>query len=185
MLLRAPLLSSFLSYKLWKRRFGGDPNIVGHAYVLNGRPTTLVGIMPRRFAWWGVEVWIPTALTRAEAGPTARFFSMLGHLKPGLTMKAAEPDIQIIAKRLAKVYPKDYPKQFTSGLRSLVDNVVGQFRTTLYTLLAAVGLLLLIGCGNVANLLLARATTGRRSWRSALLWARAVGIYCANLWSRV
>src|SRR5205807_614749 len=127
-----------LSYKLWKRRFNSDPGILGRTYVLNDKPTTLVGIMPKRFAWWGAELWIPTSLSRSEPGAETRFFFLLGHLKPGLTAKSAAPDIQVLANRLARMYPKDYPKQFTAGLQSLVDNVVGKFRTTLYTLLAAV-----------------------------------------------
>jgi putative ABC transport system permease protein len=135
----------------------------------------LVGIMPPRFAWGDADVWIPdkpsrTAVNTAYAGAFPRFWFFLGHLKPGVSVKQAEADLTVLAERLATVYPKDYPKHFTVEVRSLTDLVVGQFRTTLYIVLAAVGLLLLIGCGNVANLLLARATTREKEFaiRSAL-----------------
>jgi putative ABC transport system permease protein len=147
-----------LSFKVWKKKFAMDRSIVGKVYILNGKPTTLVGIMPKRFAWWGADLWLPTFVNRAEAGQLAPFFFMLGHLKPGLTPKSAGPDLEILGHRLAKLYPTNYPKQFEVRVNPLVDNVVGKFRTTLYTLLAAVGLLLLIACANVANLLLAKAT---------------------------
>ena len=148
-----------LSYKAWRKKFAMDPNILGKVYTLNGQPTTLIGIMPKRFAWWGADLWLPTTVDRAESGQNSRFFFLLGHLKPGLTPQSAQPDLEILAHRLAKVYPKNYPKQFEVRVQPLVDNVVGRFRTTLYTLLAAVGLLLLIACANVANLLLAKATS--------------------------
>jgi putative ABC transport system permease protein len=147
-----------LSFKVWKKKFAMDRSIVGKTYILNGQPTTLVGIMPKRFAWWGADLWLPAFVNRAEAGQQATFFFMLGHLKPGLTPKSAGPDLDILGHRLAKLYPRNYPKQFQVRAQPLVDNVVGKFRTTLYTLLAAVGLLLLIACANVANLLLAKAT---------------------------
>jgi putative ABC transport system permease protein len=161
-----------LRYKTWVREFGADPKILNKTYVLNDTPRMLVGIMPPRFAWGDADVWIPdkpsrTAVNTAYAGAFPFF---LGHLKPGVSVKQAEADLTVLAERLATVYPKDYPKHFTVEVRSLTDLVVGQFRTTLYIVLAAVGLLLLIGCGNVANLLLARATTREKEFaiRSAL-----------------
>ncbi len=164
-----------LRYKTWVKEFGADPQILNKTYVLNDTPRLLVGIMPPRFAWGDADVWIPdkpsrTALNTAFAGAFPRFWFFLGHLKPGVSVKQAEADLTVVAQRLAIVYPKDYPKHFTVEMQSLTDLVVGQFRTTLYIVLAAVGLLLLIGCGNVANLLLARATTREKEFaiRSAL-----------------
>jgi putative ABC transport system permease protein len=135
-----------LRYKTWVNQFGADPNIINKTFVLDDTPRTLIGIMPTRY-WY-----------------------FLGHLRHGVSMKQAEADIAVLAKRLALVYPKEYPKHFTVRIQSLTEQVVGQFRNTLYIVLAAVGLLLMIGCGNVANLLLAKATTREKEFaiRSAL-----------------
>src|SRR5271170_1059091 len=162
-----------MRYKTWVSRFAADPTILNKSFILNGTPRTLIGIMPPRFAWGDADLWVPGKPTPADAqGPreTRDYWYILGHLKPGLTIPQAEADITVIAHQLAAVYPKDYPKHFRIELESLADQVVGQFRATLFVVLAAVGLLLLISCGNVASLLLARATAREKEFaiRAAL-----------------
>ena len=148
-----------MSYKMWRRRFSLDPTILGRTFVLNGTPTTLVGIMPKRFTKRGADIWRPAELDRAD---TDRWFIYQGRLKPGVTLKQVEADLLPIAQRWAKDHPKDYPKRFSIEASSYVDSIVGPFRKTLLTLGAAVALLLLIACANVANMLLARSTARDR-----------------------
>jgi putative ABC transport system permease protein len=150
-----------MRYKTWVNRFSADPRILNTTLVLNGTPRTLIGVMPPRFGWGDADMWIPAKPERADklgARGFPQYWFLLGHLKPGVTRREAQADFAVIAERLSKVYPNDYPKHFSVVIESLTNLVVGQFRTTLYIVLAAVGLLLLIGCGNVANLMLARAT---------------------------
>jgi len=153
-----------LSYKAWQKHFGGDPKILGRTLMLDGTARTLIGIMPKRFAFWGADLWIPSTPNHAETSVYAPFYNLLAHLKPDLTPQSAAPAMDILAHRVAKLYPKNYPDKFDVRLPNLVDNVVGQFRSTLYTLLAAVAFLLLIACANVANLLLAKATAREKEF---------------------
>ena len=147
-----------MSYKLWVKEFNLDPKVLGRIFVLNGKPRTLVGVMPPRFTWWGSDLWIPAPVDRSDPEARQRGFVMHAHLKPGVTIRQAEADLDVVAHRLARVYPKEYPKKYNIEVQTLADSVVGRFKTVLYTLLAAVGLLLLIACANVANMLLARAS---------------------------
>jgi|SRR5579872_1745742 len=151
-----------LSYDVWVNRFGHNPNIIGQNFVLNGESTTLIGIMPKRFAFWGGDIWMPASADLSEPGADRRFFVLYGHLKPGLDVRAAESELGRVAKQLSATYTRSYPEQFFISLDSLGYIAVGRFRPALLTLLAAVGLLLLIACANVANLLLAKATARRK-----------------------
>jgi putative ABC transport system permease protein len=147
-----------MAHKMWMKHFNGDATILGRTFIFNGIPTTLVGIMPQRFTKLGADLWKPIALDRADAQNSRRYFMFQARLKPGITNQQAEATLDVVAHRLARVYPDNYPEKFTVKVVSWVDSLVAQFRQTLYTLAAAVGLLLLIACTNVANMLLARAT---------------------------
>ena len=165
-----------MRYKTWKERFNGDLAILNQPLVLNGTARTLVGIMPPRFGWYEADVLIPEKLTPgAKAGGSAIEWFFVGRLKPGVSVQQAESDLTVIANGLAKIYPQDYPTRFNVQLKKLGDTVIGHFEATLYTVLAAVGLLLLIACSNVANLMLARATTREKEFalRAALGARRA------------
>ncbi len=146
-----------MSHRLWTTRFGQDPTIVNRVFTLNDTPTTLVGIMPERISKLGADVWLPQRLDRADPALANRFWRFQARLKPGVTLADAEAELNTIARRLAPHYPRLYPERFAVRVETLIDSVVGPFRTMLYTMAAAVGLLLLIACINVANMLLSRA----------------------------
>lgn len=150
-----------MNYKMWRSQFNGDPKVLGSTLTLNGEPRTLVAIMPPRFQFWGVDLWIPHAFSRNDPttmGGFPRYIWAMGRLKPGISLQAAAADLEVLGHRLAKIYRKDYPDKFTVRTKSLADSVVQDFKTMLYILIGAVIMLLLISCSNVANLLLARAT---------------------------
>jgi len=147
-----------MSYKMWNKRFGLDPSVLGRSFVLNGAPTTLVGIMGPRFTKRDADLYLPLSMDLADPSNKDRGLLFQARMKPGVTLKDVEADITVIARRMKQLYPKDYPEQFVIQADSYADSVVRDFKGTLLTLGAAVGLLLLIACGNVANMLLARAT---------------------------
>jgi predicted permease len=146
-----------MSHKMWVAHYSMDPGVVGRTFVLNGVPTTCVGVMPPRFTKQAADLWKPLTIDRADPAQRSRYVVFQAKLKRGVTFERATAEMDLVARRIAKVYPDNYPPRFTVHVISWVDGLVRQFRTTLYTLFAAVGVLLLIACTNVANMLLARA----------------------------
>ncbi|MCZ2148995.1 MAG: ABC transporter permease [Bryobacterales bacterium] len=152
-----------MSYDTWSKRFDKDPSILGRTFVLNSVPATLVGIMSRRFNDRAADVWRTEALSPADPRLTRRFWLFRAKLKPGVSAGQAEAELQVISRPVARTYPALYPKSFSVQVVRLADASVRRarvklYRTKIYTIAGAVGLLLLIACGNVANMLLARAT---------------------------
>jgi len=154
-----------MAHKMWIKFFNGDPSVVGQVLTLNGIPRTIVGVMPNRFTKLAADVYIPLKLTRADADIQNRYYMFQARLKPGVTIAQATEDLDAVAHRVAKTYPQNYPQKFNVIVVPWVDSIVGQFRATLYIMSAAVGLLLLIACFNVAVMLLARATSRGRGPR--------------------
>lgn len=157
-----------MNYRLWQTEFHGDPKILGKTFILNGKPRTLVGIMPQRFNGYNASVWLPLGMIPGADGTVFPFKDpaviwSMGSLKKGVSLETAAADLDAILHRIAQNNPGDlYPAQFEVRTRTLVDFVVGDFKTTLYALLGAVSMLLLIACLNVGSLLLARATVRER-----------------------
>jgi len=157
-----------MNYRLWQTEFNSDPKILGSTFFLNGKPRTLVGIMPQRFNGYNASLWLPLGLSAGADGASfpvkdPEVIWAMARLKRGVTLQAAADDVDAILHRLAQANPGEhYPRRFKVVTRTLLDFVVGDFKKTLYALLAAVSMLLLIACSSVGNLLLVRATVRER-----------------------
>src|SRR6476660_8593590 len=158
---------ALLSHSLWQRRFGSDPSAVGRALTLNGESYTVVGVMPPFVQLPGFEnrndqLWVPIALPAEEATERGNhFLEVIARLKPGITLKQAQAEMDTIAARLEKQYPT-YNTRRGAVVVPLHEQVVGEIRPALLILLGAVAFVLLIACANVANLLLARAAVRQK-----------------------
>jgi putative ABC transport system permease protein len=148
-----------ITYSLWQRSYGGDPNIVNKSITLNTIQRTVIGVMPPRFNFpRGAEVYAPIALTPELMKSRGNHsYYVLGKLKPGVTQQAAQADIDTIAGRLEQQYP-DTNTGLGANVIPVLADTVRQYDRALWVMMGAVGFVLLIACANVANLMLARAS---------------------------
>lgn len=151
-----------LGHKLWQRRFGGDPNVIGRAVTLDHTNNyTVVGVMPPQVSFPSEsEFWYPETTT-VTGRHDMRSLGVIARLKPGVAWQTAESELQLIHQQLQQQRADDY-KDWAVWSQPLHDSVVGKVRPTLLMLLGAVGFVLLIACANVANLLLVRAAARQK-----------------------
>jgi putative ABC transport system permease protein len=164
-----------ITYSLWQRRFGGDPNIINKQITLNTISRTVIGVMPQRFNFpKGAEVYAPIALTpELMKSRINHSYYVVGRLKPGVTQPAAQADIDTIARRLEAQYP-DTNSGLGANVIPILKDTVRLYDRALWIMMGAVGFVLLIACANVANLAarasgrqkeIARAALGASRWR--------------------
>ncbi|HEY0970926.1 MAG TPA: ABC transporter permease [Gemmatimonadales bacterium] len=153
-----------LSEGLWQRRFGGDRAVVGQSMNVNGRPHTIVGVMPAtlRLPYAETELWVPLAFSEQDAtNRGGHQLRVVARLAPGATLEQADVEMRTIAARISRDHPQ-FQSGFGATVRPLAADVIGDVGRPLYVLAGAVGFLLLICCANVANLMLARAASRRK-----------------------
>lgn len=152
-----------LNYRFWQRRFGGDPHVVGHTLELNHAPYTIVGVMPRSFAFndtIGVgDVYLPDSLMRSLANVSSKMYIPWIKLRPHVTRAAANAALEPIVRQFAKVHPERFPDHWHLALQPIIEPYRQDLGRTFTLLLAGVVLLLIIGCANCSILLLARGRT--------------------------
>ncbi|MFP4623694.1 MAG: ADOP family duplicated permease, partial [Gemmatimonadota bacterium] len=159
-----------LSHELWRTRFGGDPTILGRVLRIEGHPAEVVGVMEPGFSLpeGPVDIWTPVRVSRENEARNSHPYAAIGRLRDGATHATATADLRRIVARFPELMPRAYHDDFmtrsgfTARVVDLKEAVVGHVAGSLWILLAAVGLVLLIGCANVANLFLVRLEASRR-----------------------
>jgi predicted permease len=147
-----------LSHRLWQRRFGGDPQLIGRAITLDGQSRTVVGVMPSGFQFPAeLDLWLPINLDTSGSRKEMVFVNVVGRLKPGVTMEAARTDLTTILRGVSRPAPNDNSDVQVRVIK-LHERLVGDSQQALLAMFGAVAFVLLIACANVANLLLARAS---------------------------
>ena len=156
---------ALISYSLWQRRFGGDPAILERSVMIDYKPYTVIGVLPRNFSMFGTsvsfDIWLPLALNRSQLNREDHELLVLGRLRDGVTIPQAQAEMVKIQADLKKQYPAVDQE---NGIRvaGFHDDLAAGIRPELLVIMAAVGFVLLIACANVANLMLARAASRER-----------------------
>ena len=152
-----------LSYGLWQRRFAGDRNILGKQIRLDGTPYEVIGVMPNRFQIpIGLELWVPMAWDSKGATDNTEYLSVVARLKPGGTLQTADAEMRQLAEQLLLQFPELRSSGFSALAEPMSRVVQGPVRGALIVLFAAVGLVVLIACANIANLVLARSVVRQK-----------------------
>lgn len=169
---------ALLGYEFWRKVYAGDKSVLGSTITVNKQPRTIIGVMPHRFALYGADFYMPINWNRpepanyqdAEDKNDPGYFFANALVKPNVSLQSAAADLQVIAKQLVTIYPKDYPEHFQMTVRLFNEALAEDFPKTLALLAGAVLLLLLISSSNVASLLLTHHTARAReiALRSAL-----------------
>ena len=153
-----------LSHAFWSKRFGGDASVLNKTIVLDGRSVEIIGVMPKLFSFpQNADLWVPMNFDSSPEMKQrkAHFLRPIGRLKPGVTLAQAQADTDVIAREMERLYPESNTG-WNLRIVSLRDQLIGNTQGTIFILFGAVGLVLLIACANVANLLLVRAASRQK-----------------------